>query len=121
MRGYRTQPSETLKKSSCKRFTGESKPRKPMWITPLSIRSAFFLESGCSTKDCMPDLDTWASEAARSYEEALRKALRNELPVPAFRLAQSRKAPMMVSAESLGAWIDKNESAAKALWERGQV
>lgn len=66
MRGYRTQPSETLKKSSCKRFTGESKPRKPMWITPLSIRSAFFLESGCSTKDCMPDLDTWASEAARS-------------------------------------------------------
>ena len=49
------------------------------------------------------------------------KAMRNELPVPAFRLAQSRKAPMMVSAESLGAWIDKNEAQAKALWERGQV
>ena len=52
---------------------------------------------------------------------ALRKAQRNELPVPAFRLAQSRKAPMMVSAESLGAWIDKNEAEARALWERGQV
>lgn len=56
-----------------------------------------------------------------SYEEALKKAARNELPVPAFRLTQSRKAPMMVSAESLGAWIDKSESDARALWERGQV
>ena len=28
---------------------------------------------------------------------------------------------LMVSAESLGAWIDKNEAEAKALWERGQV
>ncbi len=56
-----------------------------------------------------------------SYEEALKKAARNELPVPAFRLASSRKAPMMVSAEALGAWIDKNEAEAKALWQRSQV
>ena len=37
-----------------------------MWITPSSIRSDFSLESGCSTKDCTPDLDSWASEAERS-------------------------------------------------------
>ena len=37
-----------------------------MWITPSSIRSAFSLESGCSMKDCTPDLDSWASEAERS-------------------------------------------------------
>lgn len=56
-----------------------------------------------------------------SYEEALKKAARNELPVPTFRLTNSRKAPMMVSAESLGQWIDKNEAAAKDLWERSKV
>lgn len=56
-----------------------------------------------------------------SYEEALKKAARNELPVPTFRLTNSRKAPMMVSAEALGDWIDKMEAEAKALWERSQV
>lgn len=56
-----------------------------------------------------------------SYEEALKKAARNELPVPAFRLTNSRKAPFVVSAEALGAWIDKTEAEAKALWEKGQV
>ena len=58
---------------------------------------------------------------ALSYEEAMRKAARNELPVPTFRLAESRKAPVMVSAEALGAWIDKTEAAARAQWERSQV
>jgi hypothetical protein len=56
-----------------------------------------------------------------SYEEALKKAARNELPVPAFRLSNSRKAPMMVSAEDLGAWIDKNQTEAAELWKRSQV
>jgi hypothetical protein len=56
-----------------------------------------------------------------SYDEALKKAARNELPVPAFRLTTSRKAPMMVSAEALGDWIDKTEAEAKALWQRSQV
>lgn len=56
-----------------------------------------------------------------SYEEALKKAARNELPVPTFRLTKSRKAPMLVSAVSLGDWIDKTEAEAKALWERSQV
>lgn len=37
-----------------------------MWITTPSIQSAFALASQCSTKGCTPDLNTWASEAARS-------------------------------------------------------
>lgn len=56
-----------------------------------------------------------------SYEEALKKAARNELPVPAFRLTSSRKAPMMISAEALGNWIDKTEADAKKLWDHCQV
>lgn len=56
-----------------------------------------------------------------SYEEASKRAARNELPVPTFRLTQSRKAPLMVSAEDLGAWIDKTRDAAAAQWERSQV
>jgi len=56
-----------------------------------------------------------------SYEEALRKAARNELPVPTFRLVASRKAPLLVSAEALGAWIDKNETEARVLWERSRT
>ena len=58
---------------------------------------------------------------ALSYEEAMKKAARNELPVPTFRLTSSRKAPMMVSAEALGNWIDKTEADARSLWERSQI
>ncbi len=58
---------------------------------------------------------------ALSYEEALKKAARNELPVPTFRLTNSRKAPLMVSAEELGNWIDKTQAEARAMWERSQV
>ena len=56
-----------------------------------------------------------------SYEEAMRKAARNELPVPTFRLAESRKAPVMVSLEELGAWIDQTAEKARAQWQRSQV
>jgi hypothetical protein len=69
----------------------------------------------------IPLADICEKYFALSYEEASKKALRNELPVPAFRLTQSRKAPLMVSAESLGAWIDKTELQARELWERSQV
>lgn len=58
---------------------------------------------------------------ALSYEEAMKKAARNELPVPTFRLTQSRKAPLMVSAEELGTWIDKTQAEARSMWERSQV
>lgn len=58
---------------------------------------------------------------ALSYEEAMKRAARNELPVPTFRLSDSRKAPVMVSCEALGAHIDKVEAEARATWERTQV
>lgn len=56
-----------------------------------------------------------------SYEEAMRKAARNELPVPTFRLTASQKAPVMVSVEELGTWIDRTAEKARAQWERSQV
>lgn len=69
----------------------------------------------------IPLADVCEKYFSLSYEEALKKAARNELPVPAFRLSNSRKAPMMVSAEDLGAWIDKNQTEAAELWKRSQV
>ena len=56
-----------------------------------------------------------------SYEEAMRRAARNELPVPVFRLSNSQKAPMMVSAQALGEWIDKTESEARSLCLKSQI
>lgn len=56
-----------------------------------------------------------------SYAEALKKAARCELPVPTFKLTNSQKAPLMVSAEALGAWIDKQADEAAELWKRCQV
>jgi hypothetical protein len=55
------------------------------------------------------------------YEEALKKAARGELPVPTFRLSNSRKAPLMVSCEDLGAHIDKARDAAAEQWRRSQI
>ncbi len=51
----------------------------------------------------------------------MKRAARNELPVPTFRLSDSRKAPVMVSCEALGAHIDKVEAGARAAWERTQL
>lgn len=83
-------------------------------ITSLALMSIY-------KSPAIPLADVCEKFFALSYEEALKKAARNELPVPAFRLASSRKAPMMVSAEALGALIDKTEADARKLWERSQV
>lgn len=83
-------------------------------ITSLALMSIY-------KSPAIPLADVCEKFFALSYEEALKKAARNELPVPAFRLTSSRKAPMMVSAEALGAWIDKTEADARKLWERSQV
>lgn len=56
-----------------------------------------------------------------SYDEAMRAAARNELPVPAFRLRDSRKAPMMVSCQALGGYIDACEAKARESWSHSQV
>lgn len=83
-------------------------------ITSLALMSIY-------KSPAIPLVEVCERYFSLSYEEALKKAARNELPVPTFRLTNSRKAPMMVSAEALGAWIDKNEAEAKALWQRSQV
>jgi hypothetical protein len=56
-----------------------------------------------------------------SYQEAIRRAARNELPVPVFRLTDSRKAPLMVSCEALGNYIDARAAAAEQTWSHSQV
>jgi hypothetical protein len=58
---------------------------------------------------------------ALSYDEALKRASRCELPVPTFRLTSSRKSPVMVSCEALGDHIDKFVAKATQEWERCQV
>lgn len=83
-------------------------------ITSLALMSIY-------KSPAIPLVEVCERYFSLSYEEALKKAARNELPIPAFRLTSSRKAPMMVSAEALGAWIDKNESEARKSWERSQV
>lgn len=83
-------------------------------ITSLALMSIFKTPT-------IPLADVCERYFALSYEEAMKKAARNELPVPTFRLTSSRKAPLMVSAESLGDWIDKTEAEARASWERSQV
>lgn len=83
-------------------------------ITSLALMSIY-------KSPAIPLIEVCERYFSLSYEEALKKAARNELPVPTFRLANSRKAPLMVSAETLGQWIDKNEADARAQWERSQV
>jgi hypothetical protein len=55
------------------------------------------------------------------YEEAAKRAARNALPVPAFRLIDSQKAPLMVSCEDLGNYIDLRREAAHKAWAHCQV
>jgi hypothetical protein len=42
----------------------------------------------------------------------------NKLPVPAFRLTSSQKAPWMVKLSALAAHIDAAQKAAQELWEK---
>ncbi len=51
-----------------------------------------------------------------SYQEALRLAATQELPVPVFRLRDSKKAPLMVSCDDLGKYIDARRAAAAETW-----
>lgn len=50
-------------------------------------------------------------------DEAKRAALRQRLPIPAFRLG-SQKSPWLVSADALAVHIDAAKDAAKAEWDR---
>lgn len=69
----------------------------------------------------IPLADICEKYFALSFGEAMKRAARNELPVPTFRLTNSQKAPVMVSVEALGAHIDKQADEAQRQWERSQV
>jgi hypothetical protein len=45
----------------------------------------------------------------------------NKLPIPAFRLVNSQKAPWMVKLSDLAAHIDNAQRLATELWEKSQV
>lgn len=45
----------------------------------------------------------------------------NRLPVPAFRLRDSQKAPFVVSVRDLNEYIENQAAAARAAWERSQL
>jgi hypothetical protein len=54
-------------------------------------------------------------------EEALRRAALNQLPFPTFKLAPSRKAPVLVHLKDLAHHIDESHRCAKESWEHSQV
>lgn len=56
-----------------------------------------------------------------SVKTANDRALTNKLPIPAFRLGTSQKAPWMVSVTDLAAHIDNAKQSAAELWEKSQV
>lgn len=55
---------------------------------------------------------------ALSIEEAARKFNEGTFPVPAFRLSESRKAPILVACEDLAAHIDAAKDRARRRLER---
>lgn len=56
-----------------------------------------------------------------SYPEARRAAALNQLPIPTFRLRDSRKAPLMVSAERLASLVSQADEAAAQEWVRSNT
>jgi hypothetical protein len=49
-------------------------------------------------------------------QEARRRAALNLLPVPAFRMTESRKAPLFVRIADLAALIDRRSAKAGEVW-----
>lgn len=56
-----------------------------------------------------------------SYAEARRAAGINELPVPTFRMRDSAKAPLVMHASELAAFIDKKAAESTTEWTKSQV
>lgn len=56
-----------------------------------------------------------------SYDRAKRLAAVNSLPVPAYRLSESQKAPLMVSTKDLAEYIDRKDQLANTSWRHSQV
>lgn len=45
----------------------------------------------------------------------------NELPLPTFRMSESRKSPRMVAVKHLARYIDARANGAAKEWEKSQV
>lgn len=60
---------------------------------------------------CRPYFSLGIEEATRQFREGT-------FPVPAFRLSESRKAPILVACEDLAAHIDAAKDRARRLLER---
>ncbi len=56
-----------------------------------------------------------------SYKEACRRAAVCQLRVPTFKLRDSERAPYLIHAKDLAAWIDSQAGAARAIWEHCQA
>jgi hypothetical protein len=54
-------------------------------------------------------------------QEARRLAALNLLPVPTFKLRESKKAPYMVKVTDLATYIDQSAGQAREQWERSQL
>lgn len=56
-----------------------------------------------------------------SAKKAMEKAALNQLPFPTFRLADSQRAPLLVSVTDLMAHIEVCRAAANESWAKSQV
>lgn len=56
-----------------------------------------------------------------SAKAAMEKAALNQLPFPTFRLADSQRAPLLVSVTDLMAHIEARHAAANESWLKSQV
>lgn len=56
-----------------------------------------------------------------TYAEARRLAATEGLPVPTFRMRDSQKAPLLIKAAHLAAYIDQKAQAAEELWKKCQA
>ena len=56
-----------------------------------------------------------------SYKDASKQAALNQLPFPAYRLRDSRRAPLLVDVSSLAAYLDEASRCAKQSWQASQV
>lgn len=63
-------------------------------------------------------VDRCASYFGLSEREAMNRAALNKLPIPAFRLRDSQKAPMMLHVEDLAMFIDRQRASASNVWEK---
>lgn len=78
-------------------------------------------ELGARPAGVIPLADVCGPYFGLGYEEARRKAALHDLPVPAFRLTPSRKAPLVVAIADLKRLVDERAQEARDEWQRMQT